>query len=148
MLAGSGEPKDKDQAPPEADCTLIMWEGRTLPRQRGSSRCAGPCTSYRVKKTAGCFCYFLSVLFARLKCSPFSYLFFQGNKKKNPFPLNFLSIYIPLEKAGHRQVTFNLIPPTDFNGCEVRIPEGNAFELTESASSLCPCFPLTVSKHL
>lgn len=60
---------------------------------------------------------------------------------KIPFLLNFLSIYIPLEKAGHPWVTFNSIPPIDFNGCKIRTSLNNVFERSESESGLSPCHP-------
>ena len=147
MLAGLGEPRDKDQTLSETDCTLIMWKGSTLPRQRGQLTFPLPLMPAILSTAAGCFCYFSSVLFGRLKSSPFCHLSFPNNKK-NPFLLNFLSIYKPLDKAGHMQVTFNLIPPIDFNGCEIRIPEANVFELTESPRSFPPCLPPFASKHL
>jgi len=115
--------------------------------KEGSSHRCCPLRHLSCEQAACCFS-FLPVLFARLKSSPFSHLSFQNNNKKIPFLLNFLSIHIALEKAGHMQVTFNLIPRIDFNGCKTRIPENNVFELTESASSFPPCLLPAVSKYL
>lgn len=54
---------------------------------------------------------------------------------------------MPLKKAGHPQVTFNSIPPIDFNGCKIRIPLNNVCELAFSEWPSCLSSP-TVSKHL
>lgn len=64
------------------------------------------------------------------------------------FLLNFLSIYTPLEKAGHPWVTLNSIPPAEFNGCKIRTLLSNVSELSEPASGFPPCLPPAVSKHL
>lgn len=74
--------------------------------KEGSSHCCCPLRQLSCERAASCFCCFLSVLFVRLKSSPFSYSSLQNNIK-NPISCEFL-IYFLYTSWESRSYAFHL----------------------------------------